>query len=581
MRIRIRPLTAAVLSALLIGSAGPCFAAPLPAGAPPTETPAPSADSSAAQESAAPAMDAMAPEGQPDEAMPEQEMPREPLFSLRYQIGGDLPRPLDVYEEDPFTPLLNILRESATAALSREPKPSAVKTTVEWPIPDEVREVLGQLPPLGIVTSAFQNGTINSLFEIAPYQRQVTKEGETGTIDWQGLNGQMTYKDAALHAPRLQLTAPGGHVHVDEDNTDLGFKGLSLDLSMNEDWEPRTLALKLPEFSFSGADGEGAMHGLHMEADIKNAPPGVDVGTAGFGFKSFTFRHGEEVFQVDDLTVEAGSSVRKAVVDTTLSFHVAHAFLSDALSHTGAIEFSYDNQFELRNIDAQVLAEIQKTVREMQRQVREGQISEEMVGMVILGKAMEVLPRLWKRSPVLAMPRLRFASQDGAIEASFSISVDGSKPLDTTNPELMKAALQGKADFQIAKGLLEHLVAAQFKQGMADEPAMEDEGGMEPAPTDGGQGASDDSAPKLHAGAPDEPATADAGEAAAEGTPGENEDEPAAALSEAEISQRVQAEIAGYVAAGFLVLDGADYRMKTEYRNGMLMMNGREMPLPF
>ena len=238
------------------------------------------------------------PATQPPAETAQPRMPQpEPLFRLGLRFGDGAFQELPVFEHDPFGPLLEAVRQGAKAAAARPIKPAQVPLEVAWLLPEEPARVLGELPPLRILSTALWGGGGKSQIEMAPFQRQISEEGKTGRIDWQGLLGELTYRDPQLTAAEGQFKVPGLHVVADGE-ADMRLRDMGLSFTLDADGLPRKLAFQLPELRIDGPDGNFVLRQMSTQGQVAEARPGLDLGDGVLRVEGIGFQRGEEQVQL-------------------------------------------------------------------------------------------------------------------------------------------------------------------------------------------------------------------------------------------------------------------------------------------
>ena len=114
---------------------------------------------------------------------------------------------------------------------------------------------------------------------------------------------------------------------------------------------------------------------------------------------------------------------------------------------------------EFRRLNGAALLEIQNKTRELRQQ--QGSMSPEMMQMAIVGKLMEVLPKITANSPEIALSQLTVRTQDGSLEGNMRIAIDGKKPFSFSKVDEIVAALTADANFTITKTLINKLMEIQ------------------------------------------------------------------------------------------------------------------------
>ncbi len=455
----------------------------------------------------------------------------ESLFKLEYKIDDRSPMTVEVTEDDPFTPFLTILKQSADVASKKKVKPGETATTVNLIAP-EITEVLGKIPPLNIHTKMTADGSGNSQFDLPAFKREVEEDGQKGKLDWQGLSGAVSYVDPQLTAPKGEFKLAGLNLQIEPD-MGMQFKNLTLSGALDADGIPEKLHFDLPEFILNSDEGDMSLNGVLLDADVFEARPDLKLGKGMLRINNFTFQEGESQARLKNFSMSGGAALAGEVINYTLDLDVDEFFLPKGLSPEikEDTQLAYTSKLEFRNIDAAAIADIQKTARELQQQQSSGAISEDMVGIVLMGKMMESLPKLWQKSPELALNNLKLDTSAGKLNGNLQIKVDGTRPMQLENPEALKKALSGQADFSLDKSLLQKVTEMQIRDSL-------------PPPAAGAEGE-----------APQGP-------------------------SDEQIQQMVEAQIQALVQQKFLVPEGESYRLKAEFKEGRLLVNGKDVPLP-
>lgn len=433
----------------------------------------------------------------------------------------------------PWEAMLNIVRESITVATKTPGK--AVTAEVK---PSDMDENIAELmnnPSLQIATTVDATGKGESLFTIKPFAGQVDNEKEGKmNIDWKGLNGTMKYT-GSLESASFDFNVPGLKVTAEKGPNMVEVGHISVLGLLDQYNEPVKLDAKFPLLSFVG-EGEGdepatmTMKDFVFGADMEEAKEGIKVGSANMGMGSLSFADpGDGVaFTLEGLGADSSIALAGEVMNYVTKLGLKKLTLPADADPIGLGDISYDMQLELNSIDAESIADIQKTVRQLKQQG----MSEEMMGIALLGKLMEKVPSLINRSPVISIPNLNMKTAQGNVKGNANVMLDASKlkvekgkPLPLDNPAVLIAALAADVDLKISKNLLKQFLMMQIASSMP-EPDPQAQQQM-PSPEE---------------------------------------------MADMQLQQ--------FVAQKFIAENGDDYQIIAKMSGGKLLVNGQEMPLP-
>jgi hypothetical protein len=442
-------------------------------------------------------------------------------ITLDYQIQNDPEQSLTVTDQETISPWLTILKQSAAAARKRQ---NAVTANVRLRAPDDedTEAVLGNIPPLRIRTEISADGTGTSIFSHDPLQKKVTIEGESGVIEWQGLQGKVIFTGDVIQ-PAMEFTLPGLDLTVDSpDPTESGtlnFKNVSFKATLNAQNEPETLDFKLPALNLTAEDGAITIRNMTISGNAKEAIPGLKEGQGSVRLESLKFddkTEGLHSLEGVDISINAKLNPEKTM-GYSVKFQV-NKLLAPELMETDT-PVSYHSEFTLSNLAAQPLAELANAARQMQTQG----FSEEMIGMAMMSKFMELFPDLIAASPAIGLSDLKVQAAGGNLKGNISLRLDGSSPLDFEAPMAILAALSGDAAFTVDKPILEAVFRAQMKGAFGDGNGEE---------------------------------------------------------SEQKMQAMVDKQIQSLVQENYLTADGDKYKMTATLKDGKFMLNGEEMSIP-
>lgn len=440
-------------------------------------------------------------------------------IELEYEINEGETQTATGNMNQPFKVLLDILKASIAEA-SEEPN-SLVDTEIMLPYPEDMTESLDEenLPNLDLVTRVGDDGKGSTQFSIAAFESEIEGEDTEGKLTWMGLSGNMTYT-GNLESPTADFKAPGLFIDMGEEGG-LKMEALSLSGTMNQYFEPLKMDFKLPTLSFISEEADFIIDSLTAKVDLEEKIEGLQLGTAEIKLKELKVDAEEKVALKDFSISSDGQMQSEDLVKYLTKFNIGQITLPEEAQKAmgGLNDLKLQLDIELSNINAATIADIHKTVRQLQAQG----MNQEMMGFALMSKLMEASTALLPKSPQIAIQSLQVNTNQGDLKGHLNLSYDGKQPLNMQNPAQMIQALLGDTKMQISKALLKRVITEQVRSEMPEEA-----GDQAPKPED-----------------------------------------------------MADMQIQAFVQQKFLVDTGDTYTLEANMKAGKLMLNGQEMPLPF
>jgi uncharacterized protein YdgA (DUF945 family) len=435
-------------------------------------------------------------------------------FTLQNTVNNGLPLETRQVKPNPLV-LLEMLKNSLSELLQQHGKPLQVNTNIKMLVSDKMAKQLGELPTLTIKTNVDSQGKGQSELTI-PEVRLVAKEG---SLNWQGLTGQLMFPEkfdtlsVALKAAALTFE--------EADKSSLSISPMTLNGVLDADLLPTQGDFSLPALTMVEHKNEVNVKDVSLNFKTDQTNSGLQLGGGSFKIGQIgVIKQGTSMFMLEGLELVSDSKEQEGLVTATIHSRINQLAVNEIVVPDENLEMSYKGDLEFRRLDAQVALELQKTKRDMLKQLQAGTISEEMLGIVIVGKLIEMAPKLLAKSPEIALSQLSLKTKEGELRGEITISIDGKKVTALDFNHLLTGA-QAQADFDISKALLEKMFA-----------------------------------------------TAQAGKHKRQ-KPKAGEKSPA---------QQIQA----LVDQKILVASGEDnYKLSATFQNGKLTLNGQERPVPF
>jgi len=271
---------------------------------------------------------------------------------------------------------------------------------------------MAKLPPLKMNTVVYLAGNSHAKLNMDPAKSALP---ENGSVEWKGLTGTL--------------------------DTTADFKSSKLDVSA-------------PLLAIAGKNGEMNFARLKLSADQTKSPSGFDVGTANLSVDKInadgpTGKTTIDGFSLGNKTDETGGNLNTAF---TIQFREAEA----AGSKQGAGQIN----LQIRKLDVATLVKYRGELQALRKQ----KIPQEQATMMMLGKTLELLGALAKKSPELEITKLSFKSSEGEISGKAKFVLDGSQLDVSGNPMLMLRALSGEGELSLPESLVRLLAKDDVKR---------------------------------------------------------------------------------------------------------------------
>lgn len=235
--------------------------------------------------------------------------------------------------------------------------------------------------------------------------------------------------DGAAHA-RLE-SPPITHV-IGADK--LEWQGVHGDIHF--DLGARHIRTELRASRFAHVLGE--MTDLKFHSDLHEGIAGHYLGKAAFEIGGAAFGPGPS-FSLKKLRLAADTSAQGDNLTLGISYDIAEFQAAGSQYGPGRLAL------ELRKLDAAGLMRFREEINALQRSDKPA----EQLGLMRMGKLLQLVGELAKKAPELEITELRFHMGDAEISGKAKFVLDGSKANITENPLLMLTVLAGEAELSL------------------------------------------------------------------------------------------------------------------------------------
>lgn len=276
-----------------------------------------------------------------------------------------------------------------------------------------------KLPPMNGKTSVYLAGNSVTRLEMEPYKKAAPKAGEAEPFE-------------------------------------LEWKGLSGEFALSADYKNLKGEMNAPLLQFAFKNGSFNMNKLQLSVDTQESPSGLDTGSMAFSVDKLRIddKAKAEQISIDGLRLSTSTQEAGGSVNSSLTFQFRGLEAGGSKQGAGQIGM------QLRKLDVATLVKFQKEVRELRKQ----KLPPEQVNMMVMGKTMELLGQLAKKSPELEITKLSFKAEDGEVTGRAKFVLDGSQLDVSGNPMLMLKALSGEGEISLPDSIVRLLAEPDVRR---------------------------------------------------------------------------------------------------------------------
>ena len=272
------------------------------------------------------------------------------------------------------------------------------------------------------------------------------------------MNGKSTVYLAGNSTTRIDMDAykkpapKAGEVEPFE----LEWKGMSGDFTLSADYKNLKGEMRAPLLQFAFQNGSFSLSKIQVNADTQESASGLDVGSMALGADKFVMddKSKNDQISIDGLRLSSDTQEAGGNVNSTVSFQFR------GLEAGGVKQGAAQINMQLRKVDVATLVKFKKEVRELRKQ----KMPPEQVNMMVLGKTMELLGQLAKKSPELEITKLSFKAEDGDVTGRAKFVLDGSQLDVSGNPMLMLKALSGEGEVNLPDSIVRLLAEPDVRR---------------------------------------------------------------------------------------------------------------------
>ncbi|WP_133128334.1 YdgA family protein [Legionella nagasakiensis] len=365
-----------------------------------------------------------------------------------------------------------------------------------------------------------------------------------------------------LNKSRLRIELPAFTLIAKEGKGQFEWLGMTSDVTVSS--------------SLSTIDGDLTIDGIKIIKDSMNAvigkitsnydlhqtKEGLYLGEANFSFPSLMINNKDQkIFELEQFDIHTSSDVDGGLFNSYLKTSLEQIVTNGKKYGPGILKVS------LKNLDAEVLAQINEQVNRMQQ----GSAQERQKALLVL---LPELPKLFNKGAKFEISEMSFAMPEGTVAGHVLVSLPKS---DSSNPFQLIQQVEGEGKFKIPAIVLKGLIVASLKQQLMQQPAlpqaiaeqMKKDGQSENNVT----GSADEEMAK-HSDASDEQ-NQEAQNESSQDTSATASAIRSPADVEKQATMQTEERLSSLVQAGILKTEGNDYTIELKLENGQLSVNGQ------
>ena len=304
---------------------------------------------------------------------------------------------------------------------------------------------------------------------------------------------------------------------------------------------------------------------LSSDDDLHQTANGLYLGQASLTMPSFQIMENQQkILDVEQFSVRSSSDIENDLFNSHFQASL------DKVTSLGKTYGPAVVELSLKNLDAQVLAQINAQAN----QIQQGTDRERQQALLAI---LPELPKLFSKGAQFEVSKLSFVVPEGKIEGNLLISL----PTDSaSNPFQLLQKVSGHGSLKVPQPLLKEMVTALVRQRQANESPLQQamiQQMNNNAPPQDAQNPSTDAEAKSDHSTTSTPENNQAQPQTKETTSGE--DAPTKPLTAAESEQQIQTQtdekLSQMVQSGLLSLQGNEYVIDISLEAGQLTVNGK------
>lgn len=261
-----------------------------------------------------------------------------------------------------------------------------------------------------------------------------------------------------LNKSTLGLTLPTFKLISKDGKGQFDWMGLKSTTSISSGMQNVEGGMVLEGLTFNKEEAKVVLGKVTTDYNLHQTPGGLYLGDATFSLPTFDVDvKGTKMFELRDLQLSSDSDIDSGLFSMHFNMSLKSVMANGQNYGPGNFEMS------LRNIDADVLAQINQEASKMQSGL-------EAESQKILMSMMPQIPKLFTKGAELEISELSVKLPQGNVEGNLLIALPKG---DSNNPFEMIQKVKGNAKLKVPVAVVKQLVQQSVQQQMAKQPDMQ------------------------------------------------------------------------------------------------------------
>lgn len=396
------------------------------------------------------------------------------IFTLQHSFNGSEPLPsetieipLQQLEKNPLV-FLKTLKKHFSKLLEKQSLPVEIDSKLDFVLPAEAIEALGQLPSISIKTNVNSDGSGKSDLVFPAYLREVPEKFGKGLIDWKGLDAQFTFVDK-FEKLNASVNIIGLLIEAEQQfRISLGTSHLSG--NFDSQFIPTQLEFNLPSFSIRDYSKFALdLNEFIFKIKRNQSQKGLQLGTMDFQFghlEILEMAKNNLKSTIKGLSVSAEGKEHNGLVNYKLHTKIDKLQVPTKVNLGQGSDEGFVAEIVFRNLDEATLVALQKDAIGLKNQN-----NPQKAMMLLSQKLLDMSTQFLASSPEIGFT-LKVDSSKGNFDGNVGLILSGNK-ITSLNLPTLAALLQAKANVIVSQTLLAQLVETQIltkmQKSVADE----------------------------------------------------------------------------------------------------------------
>jgi len=283
------------------------------------------------------------------------------------------------------------------------------------------------------------------------FDSMFTKESIKPQVDLSIFVNYLNQSTVDLSIPAFNLIAKEGNGHFD-------WLGMDLSTTISSGMKKIDGTIALNGMKVSKDDTKMNLDKVSSDYALHETPAGLYLGDANFKLTDFdVLIKDQNIFDVANFTMQSDSDIEQKLFSTHFKFTLKSLLANGLVFGPGDMDVS------LRNLDADILAQINKQATDMQNGT---DVERQQAIMAMLPE----LPKLFGKGAEFEISKLTLKIPQGMVEGTLFVSLPKG---DVINPFELIQKIQGKAKLQLPIAALKQLLQQTVVQELTKQPSLQ------------------------------------------------------------------------------------------------------------